>query len=66
LTARNTKWPATLFAISANAASDSTSSSRTFDALDGQVFVKPAAAQRAVALFSNARQHTEQHRQHGG
>jgi hypothetical protein len=42
------------------------SSSRTFDALDGQVFVTPAAAQRAVDFFSNARRHIPQLRQQGG
>lgn len=42
------------------------SSSKIFDPLDGQVFVTPAAAQRAVALFSNTRGPSPQPHQHGG
>jgi hypothetical protein len=42
------------------------SSSRSFDALDGQVFVTPAAAQRAVDLFANPRGEGGRHRRQGG
>lgn len=42
------------------------SSNRVFDALDGQVFVTPAAAQHAVDLFASNRGQRLQHRRYGG
>jgi hypothetical protein len=42
------------------------SASRTFDALDGHVFVTPAAAQRAAREFVQARASRAAHRSSGG
>jgi hypothetical protein len=42
------------------------SASRTFDALDGHVFVTPAAAQRAAREFVQARVSRATHRSGGG
>ena len=41
------------------------SSSRAFHALDGHVFATPAAAQRAVDLFSSDRRYARQEARHG-